>query len=84
MSQASKEIFHALGQHAGVVGHLDKYLEALEPEAEFEFRIAAEAALFDESRKATALAAFGRLEMVKRLRKQLEPYVLQHTQQYTR
>lgn len=84
MSQASKEIFHTLGQNAGVVGHLNNYLEALEPEVEFEFRAAAEIALFDDSQKAAALAAFGRLEMVRRLRKQLSPYVLQHSKQYTR
>lgn len=79
MSQASSEVFHTLGQNAAVVGHLDKYLEALEPEVEFDFRVAAEAALFDESRRSTALAAFGRLEMVRRLRRQLGPYIQQHT-----
>lgn len=84
MSQTSKEQFEALGQSSVAVGYLDNYLAALEPEAEFEFRIASEAALFDESRRATALAAFGRLEMVKRMRKHLEPYIIKHTQQYTR
>lgn len=79
MSRPSKDIFHELGQHAGIVVALNEYLAALEPEMEVEFRTAAEASLFDESHKAMALAAFGRLEVVKRLRRQLEPYVLQHT-----
>lgn len=78
MSQPSNAFFHELGQHAAVVGYLANYLDALEPEVEADYRLAADAALFDDSRKATALAAFGRLELVRRMRKQLEPYKQQH------
>lgn len=85
MSQQSDVAFHALGRSAAATGHLALYLDTLAPELEQEFRLAAEAALFDKSQKDAALIAYGQYELVRRLQKKLAPHILKHKQsQYTR
>lgn len=85
MSQASKlEVFHRLGQHAAVVGHLNNYLRVLEPDEERKFQALAEVALFDSEQHGAACVQYGRLQLVRELMRDLEPYIKQHDQQYTR
>lgn len=83
MSLASDAILHKLGQNAGVVGYLNRYLEALEPEEEKKLRDVAEAALFDEVQLQPARVQYGRLEMVREMRRNLAPYITEQSQ-YTR
>lgn len=81
MSQPSDALFRELGKNAAVVGYLDRYLAALEPEEEKKLYSVAEAALFDEAQLQAARVQFGRLEMVRQLRRNLAPYIIE---QYTR
>lgn len=70
----SDALLHELGQNAAVVGYLNRYLSALEPEEELKLRTVAEAALFDEAQLHAARVQYGRLEMVRQLRRKLEQY----------
>lgn len=81
MSQPSDALFRELVKNAAVVGYLNSYLMALEPEEEKKLQSVAEAALFDEAQLQAARVQFGRLEMVRQLRRNLAPYI---TEQYTR
>lgn len=68
-----------LGQDPTVAQYLDKYLGLLEPEEARQFTSMAETALFDKNFHAQACVQYGRLDMVRKLRRKLEPYITQHT-----
>lgn len=83
MSRQSDALFHELGKNAAVVGYLSRYLQALEPEEEAKLRTVAEAALFDEVQLQSARVQYGRLEMVRELRRNLALFITEQSQ-YTR
>ena len=74
MSLQSDELFQELCKNAAVVGYLDRYLAALEPEEEAKLHYAAEAALFDAAKHPDACIRYGRLELVRQLRFKLQQY----------
>lgn len=74
MFPQSDALFRELGKNAGVVGHLNRYLEALEPEEEVKLHSLAEAAIFDETQLRSACVQYGRLELVRELRRNLKQY----------
>lgn len=84
MFRPSDDAFFALGKSAAAVGHLDKFLQALEPEEAAKLQQLAEAALFDEAQLNAARIQYGRLQLVRELRRNLAAHVASYEQQHMR
>lgn len=79
MSRQSDGILRELGQTPGAADYLNRYLEALESEEGARLRVLAESALFDGAERNAARVQYGRLSLVREMRRSLESQTMQYT-----